>query len=466
MTKKRRRFEQYGDHKARLYPHLHRLASGERVLSRTVTFQVTDACNLACTYCYQINKGTRRMSFEVAKKFVDLLFDEEKNNDYINYKISPFIIIDFIGGEPLLEIELIDKIVDYFIEKAFQLEHPWATRYCISLCSNGVLYFDPKVQRFFNKHKNHISLNITIDGNKELHDSCRIFPDGRPSYDLAVAAAKDWMDKGGYMGSKITIAPGNVQFLNKALLHMIELGYEEINANCVYEDGWTIEHAKELYNQMKKFSDYLLDNNLEYDIFCSLYEDIFFSPKNIDDDQTWCGGTNSLMLSCDPDGWLYPCIRYMESSLGSQRDPIRIGHIDYGIYKTKEELEIQKCMDCVTRRTQTSDKCFYCPIASGCSDCAAYNYQVNGTVHSKATYICIMHQARALANVYYWNKLYQKNNEDKQMLCYVPKKWAIPIIGEDEYNMLIELSGGAPGVNPYQEEFEKGCIEEENKVEA
>ena len=261
MTKKRRRFEQYGDHKARLYPHLHRLASGERVLSRTVTFQVTDACNLACTYCYQINKGTRRMSFEVAKKFVDLLFDEEKNNGYINYKISPFIIIDFIGGEPLLEIELIDKIVDYFIEKAFQLEHPWATRYCISLCSNGVLYFDPKVQRFFNKHKNHISLNITIDGNKELHDSCRIFPDGRPSYDLAVAAAKDWMDKGGYMGSKITIAPGNVQFLNEALLHMIELGYEEINANCVYEDGWTIEHAKELYNQM----------NIQYLHQCQIY---------------------------------------------------------------------------------------------------------------------------------------------------------------------------------------------------
>lgn len=459
---RRKKFEQFGDHKARLFPHLHQRVDGERVLSRTVTFQVTDACNLACTYCYQINKGTRHMSFETAKKFVDLIFDEEKNNGYVNPQNSPFIIIDFIGGEPLLEIELIDKIVDYFIEKAFILEHPWATRYCISLCSNGVLYFDPKVQKFFNKHKNHLSLNITIDGNKELHDSCRIFPDGRPSYDLAVAAAKDWMNnKKEYMGSKITIAPGNINYLNEALLHMINLGYEEINANCVYEEGWEVEHAQELYKQMKKFSDYLIDNDLEYNIYCSLYEDSFFQPKNKEDMQTWCGGTNSLMLSCDPDGYLYPCIRYMESSLGDEREPIRIGHVDYGIYKTQEEQEVQKCMNCVTRRSQTSDKCFYCPIASGCADCAAYNYQVNGTVHSKATHICIMHQARALANIYFWNKIYIKNNENKHMLCYVPKEWAIPIIGEEEYNMLIKLSGGKPGINPYETEFIKGCIEDE-----
>lgn len=456
-----RRFEQFGDHKARLFPELHNSSNGEKILSRTVTFQVTDACNLACTYCYQINKGTRRMSFETAKKFVDLLFNQDLNNEYVNPKNSPFIILDFIGGEPLLEIELIDKTVDYFINKAFELEHPWATRYCISLCSNGVLYFEPKVQKFFNKHKNHLSLNITIDGDKELHDSCRIFPDGKPSYDLAIAAAKNWIDGGDYMGSKITIAPSNVAHVNRALRHMVDLGYEEINANCVYEEGWELNHATELYNQMKMFSNYIIEEDLTEKLSCSLYEDIFFKPKELEDLECWCGGTNSLMLSCDPDGWLYPCIRYMESSLGNTREPLRIGHVDYGIYKTEKEKELMKCMNCVTRRTQTSDKCFYCPIAAGCSDCAAYNYQVNGTVHSKATYICIMHQARALANVYFWNKLWRLGKYKKPMLCYVPKEWAVPIIGEDEYNMLIELSGDAPGINPYEEEFINGCMKEE-----
>ena len=462
---KRKRPEEFGDHKARLFPELHIKPENieEKVLTRTVTFQVTDACNLACTYCYQINKSTRVMSLETAKKFIDYLLQTDINDHYINPTISPFIILDFIGGEPLLQIELIDKIIDYFIERCFELQHPWGTRFCASICSNGVLYFTPAVQKFINKHKNHLSMNITLDGNKELHDSCRIFPDGSGSYDLAVAAAKDWL-KRGQMSSKITIAPGNVEHVFEALLHMIELGYAEINANCVFEEGWNIEHAKELYKQMKLFSDYLLDNNLD-DIYCSFWESDFFRPKDIEENDNWCGGTGS-MIAVDPDGWIYPCIRYMESSLGTEQAPLRIGHVDWGIEKLEEERQTVKCLNCITRRTQSTDKCFYCPIAEGCAWCSGYNYQIFGTADKRATYICIMHQARALINVYYWNKYYIKNNINKRKICYVPKEWAIPIIGEDEYNMLIELSGGAPGINPYQKEFEKGCIEEENKVKA
>ena len=454
-----KRIVNYGDHKAKLYPELHELNNGERVLSRTVTFQVTDNCNLACTYCYQHNKGKRRMSFETAKQFIDFLLDSNDSNTYINPKISPFLIIEFIGGEPLMEIELIDKIMDYFIEQCFIKQHPWATRYIISICSNGTLYFNPEVKHFFNKHRQHISFSVTIDGNKELHDSCRIFHDGSPSYDLAWAAAKDWIDKGGQMGSKITIAPENLPFLSEAIKHFISLGYEEINANCVYEKGWTLEHASLFYEELKKISDYIIDNNL--DIYCSLFEEIFFRPKEITDVTNWCGGTG-FMLSCDPDGWLYPCIRYMESSLGDKQPPIRIGHVSYGLEKTEEEQKQVKCLKCIDRRTQSTDKCFYCPIAEGCSWCSAYNYEETGTPNKRVTYICIMHQARALGNIYFWNKYYQKKGSNQKMLCYVPKEWAIPIIGEEEYNALIELSGGSPGINPYENEFIKGCLKNES----
>ena len=104
-------FEQFQDHKAKIYPELHSIEGYEsdRILSRSVTFQVTDDCNLKCTYCYQINKGKRKMSLETAKKFVDFLLSTDESNHYINPTISPFIILEFIGGEPFLEIELIDK---------------------------------------------------------------------------------------------------------------------------------------------------------------------------------------------------------------------------------------------------------------------------------------------------------------------------------------------------------------------
>lgn len=438
-----RKFEQWQDMIGRLFPeYASENGPDDRTLSQTVTFQVTDDCNLACTYCYQIHKGKRSMSLETAKKFVDLLISGDKGfSDYINPKQSPGIIIEFIGGEPFLEIDLIDQICDYFSQQLIEKHHPWATKYVFSICSNGVLYFDEKVQRFLRKWNGHISFSVTIDGNKELHDSCRKFPDGRPSYDLAVAAAKDWMDKGYYMGSKITIAPDNVTFFYEAIKHMVELGYTEINANCVYEKGWEPKHATVLYEEMKRVSDYFLDKNLdfEHDFFCSLYNEDFFHPKDENDVENWCGG-NGVMLSCDPDGYLFPCIRYMESSLGGDQEPYSIGHVDIGIAQTNCDKCKVDCLKKVDRRTQSTDECFNCPIAEGCSWCTAYNYQVFGTPDARATYICIMHKARALGNVYFWNKYYRKHNINKRMKIYMPDEWALEIISETELNMLKELA--------------------------
>lgn len=453
-----RRFEQWQDLIGRLFPeYIKEEEDAGRILTRSATFQVTDACNLCCSYCYQINKGHRKMSIETAKKFIDLLLTGEKGmSNYINPEISPGIVLDFIGGEPFLEIELIDQIVSYFEERAIEMMHPWATKYMISICSNGVLYFDPKVQSFLNRHKNHMSFSVTIDGNKELHDSCRVFHDGSGSYDMAVAAAKDWMDKGGYMGSKITIAPGNITYLYDALVHMVEMGYQDINANCVYEEGWTVEHAKELYKQMKRVSDYFLDNNLDFSqYYCSLYEPAFFHPKSPEDNNNWCGGTG-MMISCDPDGFIYPCIRYMESSLGTDQKPLRIGDVDNGVGTCEEHKCTIDCLQCITRRSQSTDECFYCPIAEGCSWCSAYNYQVYGTPNARATFICIMHKARALANVYFWNKYYRKRGEKKYMKNYVPDEWALEIIDEDELNMLKELSTPPDGEFYIQTNYSDG----------
>ena len=434
-----KRSEQYTDKLSRLYPELHQPSNEkDRILTQTVTFQVTDACNLACTYCYQIHKGKRRMKFETAKKMIDMLLSGEKGmGDYINPKKSPGLIIDFIGGEPLLEAELVDQICTYAIDKMIELNHPWLLKTMFSICSNGVLYHEPAAQNILQKWKNRLSFSVTVDGNKALHDSCRVFPDGQPSYDLAVSAAKDWMNQGEHMGSKITIAPANVMHVFDAITHMIDLGYTEINANCVYEEGWNPVHATTLYNQMKLLADYFLENNMDFEneFYCSLFNEDAFHPKKEDDLQNWCGG-NGVMLSVDPDGVIYPCLRYMESSLGGQQEPYSIGDVDTGICQCNCHKCRVECLKKIDRRTQSTDECFYCPIAEGCSWCTAYNYQIFGTPDARATYICVMHKARALANAYFWNRYYKKNNISKRMKLYIPEKWALEIIPEKEWSLL------------------------------
>ena len=90
-------------------------------LTRNVTFQVTDSCPLICDYCYQQNKGKRFMSEETAKKAVDLLFKMYYDNDgeFINKKTRA-VILDFIGGEPLVAIDIIDYTCTYFVNKCLE----------------------------------------------------------------------------------------------------------------------------------------------------------------------------------------------------------------------------------------------------------------------------------------------------------------------------------------------------------
>lgn len=427
--------EQYQDMLARLFP-VEYDENDRETLARTVTFAVTDACTLRCSYCYQGIKANHVMKFETAKKFTDLLLSDKF--EYINTKNSPGIIIEFIGGEPFLQTELIDKITDYFIGEMIRLRHPWAVRFRLSICSNGTEYFKPEVQAYIKKHLSHLSFSISIDGNKRLHDACRKFPDGSGSYDIAIAGVNHFTKVlGGVMGSKMTLAPSNVEYTFEALKNLIELGYEEIYLNCVYEKGWETGHAKTLYNELKKCADYILDNNLEH-LHISMFEEEFFKPKDPKEVRNWCGGTGS-MISVDYTGNIYPCIRYMPNALCGKAKPLTIGHVDHGIMGTEEEKKCVECLQCVDRRTQSTDECFNCPIAEGCSWCSAYNYEVFGTVDKRATYICVMHKARALANAYYWNRLYKKNGREKRFKIHIPEKWALEILDINEWKFLKEL---------------------------
>lgn len=179
------------------------------------------------------------------------------------------------------------------------------------------------------------------------------------------------------------------------------------------------------------------------------------------------------MLAMDPDGKLYPCLRYMESSMGTDQPGLVIGDVVNGIGQRECEKDCIHCLKAITRRSQSTDECFWCPIAEGCSWCSAYNYQVNGTADKRATYICVMQKARTLAIVYYWNTYYKKHNRDKVIDMWCPKEWAVPIIGEEEYDKLAALTESLGGfvnydrtsIKGYKKAFELGALKKKLKAE-
>ena len=405
---------------------------------KEITFQVTEYCNMKCTYCYQENKTSNKMTFDVAKKFIDMILeDSDKCNGYIDSSKSVGVVLDFIGGEPFLEVELMDQIVDYFRLRCFELQHHWSNRMMISISSNGLLYFTKEVQEFIKKNKEILSLSISIDGNKELHDSCRIDLAGCGTYDRAKAAVEHYINVlHGKMGSKMTLAPENIKYTFEAIKTILDSEYDTIYVNCVFEEGWKPEHATILYNQLKKLADYMIDNDINTEV--SIFNASIGYKLPEEENKNWCGGTGN-MISVDWKGDIYPCVRYMDSSLNGKQPAYKIGDIYDGIAKNDSQCSRCQEMSCITRKSQSTDECFNCPIGSMCAWCSAYNYQVFGTPNKRATFICIMHKATVLANVYYWNKYYKKNGISLKFALNVPKEWALEIISEEEYKMLEEM---------------------------
>ena len=103
--------------------------------TKNITFIVTKDCQLACKYCYLVGKNNKeRMSWDVAKKAIDYILMRETEFR------EESVVWDFIGGEPFLEIELIDKICDYIKIELFKRNHHWFNSYRFSFSTNGINY--------------------------------------------------------------------------------------------------------------------------------------------------------------------------------------------------------------------------------------------------------------------------------------------------------------------------------------
>lgn len=406
-------------------------------LMKTVTFIVTHQCNLRCTYCYEHNKSDRVMELDTARQCVDLLFAEDAgHSELLNDQTAHGLILEFIGGEPLLEIDRIGQIMDYFLDRAIQLGHRWQTQYMINISTNGTLGDDPRVQQFLRRYAGRLSIGVTIDGDKAAHDACRVDCSGNGSYDRAIQMFRQVAGADGKRHTKYTIAPGNLRLFADSVRHLVlEEGVDTLFCNCVFEQGWTLDHAGELYRQLKQVSDMVRESGT--DTYISILDWEAGEPIPDSETQNWCGG-NGRMLAFDTDGTVLPCMRYSGVSM-SNRPLYRIGDCRCGIARREDDARRLAGLQAITRQSQSRQECLECPIARGCAWCTAYNYEVTGTPDRRVTFICEMHKARVLAQCYHHNRLHLQAPDHPPKRMHCPREWAVPIIGEEEYERLLEL---------------------------
>lgn len=383
----------------------------EEGMSKNITFIVTKDCQLACKYCYLVGKNNKeRMTWEIAKQAIDYILNNE------NKFKEKSVVWDFIGGEPFLEIDLIDKICDYLKTEMFRKGHHWFNSYRFSFSTNGINYDTEKVQNFIKKNIDHLSIGITIDGTKQKHDLNRIWKtsdmqngimpkpeEERGSYNDVVRNIPLWLSQFPNAGTKVTISSADIPYICDSVLHLYSLGIHEVNINCVFEDVWHEGDDLRFETQLLQLADAIIDGGYYEKFACSFFTEHIGKPMDRKlENQNWCGA--GRMLSIDAAGNFYPCTRFAQYSLREKKAWV-IGNVHDGINKNRLRpfLALDRC-------TQSRPECLDCEVASGCAWCQGENYDAaeSPTVYQRATAICKMHKARVRANNYYWNKLYRK----------------------------------------------------------
>jgi len=208
-----------------------------------IKLTVTTACNLRCNYCF-VKRTSEAMSFEVAKKSVDILLGSRGKEK----------LLSIYGGEPLLNFELIKKICPYAIAKGKKAKKVIT----VSICSNFTLIEEQHL-RFFKK--NNIRLIISMAGQRRYHDKERSMADRNSSYSVIkdnLGLLFKIMPKNN-VGVSFCVFPSTAGALEDNFNHLLELGFNYINLEIIREyEQWTTPKINKIAAGLRKIIRHIL----------------------------------------------------------------------------------------------------------------------------------------------------------------------------------------------------------------
>lgn len=306
------------------------------------TICVTHNCNLHCVYCYQ-EHSVECMTWQTAVNCVDWIFSHIPSE-------CDSVEIDFIGGEPLLEFNLLKKITEYILDTYKDIP------FILFATTNGTVLTDD-MKAWFTNHKDIFWLGLSLDGTPETHNRNR-----SSSFDLIDIDffRRTWPEQ----GIKMTISEKSISNLAENIKYLHTLGFPEIGgANLAEGDfDWDKdEYLSELIPQLKDLVEFYAENS-NYKQCQLLNRDLYICESDKQRRKKWCG-TGKEIVFFDCDGKRYPC-SYITPMTFTNQELDKILSFDF----SNENLFIDE--SCV-------NDCYIYPI---CQTCAGANYKQSGNL--------------------------------------------------------------------------------------
>lgn len=401
----------------------------EEMQGLQITINTTEDCNMRCSYCYEINKRKHSIPFEYAKKFIDIICEDPDpigilENPTDNFNENTYLqglVLDFIGGDALMDVSLLDKICTYFLNKVYTTDNAhckrWRSSFRFSISSNGTLFSKPDVKAFCEKwaKKGLLSVGVSIDGCPAIHDKNRIMaeknPDGTWGSMNIIKENWNWYRetfKNDSLLTKATMSKDSIPYMYESLVYMHEdLGLPFINQNFIMEDAHLTEDDYKLFDeQMKKCVKYVLDHCDE--MYWSMI-DTNFSDHELSKGDDWykrghCG--SGAMPCLGINGNIYPCFRWCPHTQSKDNpEPIVVGSVFKGLYNKKgfEQVREGAYKDNCTKE----EKCRTCEYESACSYCIGGCFAEHQDF-IRTTYICEITKLQCKWAKVYWNEYNKK----------------------------------------------------------
>lgn len=345
---------------------------------KSMCLHVSHDCNLRCTYCFastgDFGGGRKLMDLETGKKAIDFLLKMSAERKYLE--------LDFFGGEPLMNYEVVKQIVAYAREEEKKVDK----HIRFTMTTNGMLLTEEKME-FINDEMSNVVLSI--DGRKEINDRMRPRVDGSGSYDRIVENFKKFVpmrgDKDYYVRG--TYTKYNLDFSND-VMHLYDLGFDQISVEPVTADpkmpyAITDGDLPKIFTEYERLAEKIskIRSEGKFINFFHFMLDLDAGPCAIKR-LKGCGCGNEY-VAVSPDGDIYPCHQFVgieKFIMGNVKD----GSFNYDIKNDFAHAHIYTKPDCV--------KCWAKFFCSG--GCNANNYIYTGDIHTSYKIACEIQKKR------------------------------------------------------------------------